>query len=324
MRHCTASTARPQRTWPPKGRHVTRVVLDYELKADYQRFLNRPDRPADATLEDDRAAFAAAHGLTVVDGHLELPDLRLEYEGPDGERGVRDVELVTEHYSRAQLAGKAAAGFAMYRASRPRRPGHARRHALRPAHASRGCSHDGAGTRDGAGGRRLHPAAGPVRRAGGPRQWRLLPPALPDVRRDSSGQEHARLARRPRGAWLGAPRERFRRDRALVYHLAGKDALPHPRGNRQPPPTAVHPRGARASADAPRRRPGAARDCGGTPPNRTRSPTSSTRHRGRTGCRGVAICRRPGARTTGVTVRQFIDKLPIGEAPETGVRRSST
>lgn len=108
-----------ERDLAAEGRHVTRVVLDYELKAEYQRFLNRADRPANATLEVDRAAFAAAHGLTVVDGHLELPDLRLEYEGRDGERGVRDVELVTEHYSRAQVAGKAAAGFAMYRASRP-------------------------------------------------------------------------------------------------------------------------------------------------------------------------------------------------------------
>ncbi len=33
----------------------------------------------------------------------------------DGTRGVRDVELVTEHYSRAQLAGKQQAGFTMYR-----------------------------------------------------------------------------------------------------------------------------------------------------------------------------------------------------------------
>ncbi len=101
-----------------EGRRVTRVVLDYEIKAEYQRFLNRPDRPANATLDDDRAAFAAAHGLTVGDGHLEVPDLRLEFEGPDGERGVRDVELVTEHYSHSQLAGKVRAGFALYRASK--------------------------------------------------------------------------------------------------------------------------------------------------------------------------------------------------------------
>jgi hypothetical protein len=97
-----------------EGGRVERVLLDYELKRDYQSFLNRPNRPDDA---DDVAAFAAAHDLPVVDGHLELPDLRIEYESPDGDLRHRDVELVTEHYSRAQLAGKSRAGFSMYRAA---------------------------------------------------------------------------------------------------------------------------------------------------------------------------------------------------------------
>ena len=96
---------------------VERVVLDYELKRDYQTFLNRADRPADLTQEDDVAAFAAEAKLPVVDGHLELPDLRIEYETADGRTEYRDVELVTEHYSRSQLAGKSAAGFALYRAA---------------------------------------------------------------------------------------------------------------------------------------------------------------------------------------------------------------
>jgi hypothetical protein len=98
-----------------EGGRVLRVVLDYELKRDYQQYLNRPDRPADATLEQDRRAFSEAHDLTVVRDHLELPDLRIEYETADGRLEHRDVELVTEHYSRGQLAGKAQAGFVMYR-----------------------------------------------------------------------------------------------------------------------------------------------------------------------------------------------------------------
>ena len=99
-----------------EGGRVTRVVLDYELKHDYQTFLNRPDH-AEGEAEADLRAFAESHGLPVVDGHLELPDLRIEYETPDGRLEYRDVELVTEHYSRAQLAGKAQAGFTLYRAS---------------------------------------------------------------------------------------------------------------------------------------------------------------------------------------------------------------
>ena len=98
------------------GGRVSRVVLDYELKRDYQTFLNRSDRPAEATLSADREAFAQAHGLPIVDDHLELPDLRLEVELADGSRDVRDIEVVTAHYSRGQLAGKVKAGFALYRA----------------------------------------------------------------------------------------------------------------------------------------------------------------------------------------------------------------
>jgi hypothetical protein len=100
-----------------EGGRVTRIVLDYELKSSYQRFLNREDRPADATFDGDRETFADSHDLTIVGGHLELPDVRIEYQTEDGRCEHRDVELVTEHYSRGQLGGKSKAGFACYRAA---------------------------------------------------------------------------------------------------------------------------------------------------------------------------------------------------------------
>jgi hypothetical protein len=100
-----------------EGGRVERIVLDYELKRDYQTFLNRPERPEGTTARDDMHVFAEAAKLPIVDEHLELPDLRIEYETADGRLEYRDVELVTEHYSRGQLAGKSAAGFALYRAS---------------------------------------------------------------------------------------------------------------------------------------------------------------------------------------------------------------
>jgi hypothetical protein len=99
------------------GGHVRRVSLDYELKHDYQAFLNRQDKPDGVSFDDDMEAFAAAHHLPVIDGHLELPDLRIEYDTADGRIETRDVEVVTEHYSRAQLAGKARAGFSLYRSA---------------------------------------------------------------------------------------------------------------------------------------------------------------------------------------------------------------
>ncbi len=98
-----------------EGGRVTRVALDYELKRDYQVFLNRRERPHEDSVQDAREAFARECSLPIIDGHLELPDLRIEFEGADGIRAHRDVELLTEHYSRGQLSGKARAGFVTYR-----------------------------------------------------------------------------------------------------------------------------------------------------------------------------------------------------------------
>ena len=100
-----------------EGGLVTRVVLDYEIKREYQQFLNRSGRPADAHAAQERLAFAEAHDMKVIRGHLQLPDLRIEYENEEGRLEYRDVELVTEHYSRGQISGKARAGFTCYRAS---------------------------------------------------------------------------------------------------------------------------------------------------------------------------------------------------------------
>jgi hypothetical protein len=97
------------------GGRIERVVVDAELKREYQTFLNRPDRD-DEDHADDMRAFADAWELPIIDDHLALPDLRIEYETPDGRLEHRDVELVTEHYSRGQMASKASSGFSMYRA----------------------------------------------------------------------------------------------------------------------------------------------------------------------------------------------------------------
>jgi hypothetical protein len=98
-----------------RGGVVERVVLDYELKADYQSFLNRADRSADASLEVDRAAWASAHHLQLVEGELRLPDFRVEYRDADGGARHQDVEYATRHYSAKAIAAKARAGFAVYR-----------------------------------------------------------------------------------------------------------------------------------------------------------------------------------------------------------------
>ena len=111
-----------------RGGRVDRVVLDFEFKRDYQKFLNRKDRPDPPDLGADMRAFADEHHLPIVDGHLELPDLRIEYQDDDGRFTHRDFELVTEHYSRSQIAGKEKAGFFCHRGAGGRvRGGNARR-----------------------------------------------------------------------------------------------------------------------------------------------------------------------------------------------------
>lgn len=49
-----------------------------------------------------------------MNGKVALPDLRLEYEGPDQELGKVDLELVTGDYHAQALSGKGQTGFAMY------------------------------------------------------------------------------------------------------------------------------------------------------------------------------------------------------------------
>ena len=104
-----------------RGGVVRRVVLDYELKRDYQRFLQdlnrerrRAERDADS-VDREVAEWARRHDLPVVDGHVHLPDVRIEYERPDGERKVEDVEVITPHYRGAYAAAKGRTGFTCYR-----------------------------------------------------------------------------------------------------------------------------------------------------------------------------------------------------------------
>lgn len=104
------------------GARVRRVVLEEELKSDYQRFLQRGNkgrRDGRGEPERDREAierWARDHQLPCHDGHVELPDARIEYVDRDGRPRVEDIEVVTPHYRGAHAAAKAASGFSQYRA----------------------------------------------------------------------------------------------------------------------------------------------------------------------------------------------------------------
>jgi hypothetical protein len=100
---------------------IRRVVLDYELKREYQRFLQahnrgnrrssgRPDRSP-----EEIAEWASRNGLPSDRGHVQFPDVRIEYEHPDGRPDHEDIELATEHYNSRQMAAKCSSGFTICR-----------------------------------------------------------------------------------------------------------------------------------------------------------------------------------------------------------------
>jgi hypothetical protein len=103
------------------GGRVRRVVLDYELKRDYQRFLHernrgrkdcdgRPDREP-----EEIARWAREHDLPYNAEHVHFPDARIEYEDRDGRSRHEDIEVVTTHYRGAHAGAAVKSGFTCYR-----------------------------------------------------------------------------------------------------------------------------------------------------------------------------------------------------------------
>jgi hypothetical protein len=109
-----------------RGARIRRVLLDDELKRDYQSFLqdsNRGRRESDGRPHRERdeiEQWAHEHHLPVEDGHVQFPDVRIEYDERDGRRAIEDVEVVTPHYRGAHAAAKGRSGFTQYRAAAAR------------------------------------------------------------------------------------------------------------------------------------------------------------------------------------------------------------
>jgi hypothetical protein len=104
-----------------RGGHVRRIVLDYELKRDYQRFLQERNKGrADSTGRPNREpeeieAWARDQDLPFFDGSVHFPDARIEYEDQDRHVRHEDIEIVTEHYRGAHAAAASRSGFSRYR-----------------------------------------------------------------------------------------------------------------------------------------------------------------------------------------------------------------
>jgi hypothetical protein len=91
-----------------------RVVLDFELKKNVNRQLAKIQNLSPAERARQRQEIADAHGLTIVNGKIQIPDVRVEYESREQEECKVDLECVTGHYKARQIAAKTAAGFKLY------------------------------------------------------------------------------------------------------------------------------------------------------------------------------------------------------------------
>lgn len=103
------------------GCRVSRVRLDIELKREYQEFLQAPNRRRRDSIGepvrdgDAILKWADRQDLRVIDDSVKFPDLRVEYDRPDGERRHEDIEVITPNYRGAHVSAKLAAGFSCYR-----------------------------------------------------------------------------------------------------------------------------------------------------------------------------------------------------------------
>lgn len=110
-----------------------RVKLDFEIKADVQKDIYRA-RKEDPKREmgDIKQEVAAKHSLPFVDGGIQIPDARIEFDrkaddawSQEADQGTRtggheDIEVLTAAYRRGHLRAKAQAGFRAYASSSDR------------------------------------------------------------------------------------------------------------------------------------------------------------------------------------------------------------
>lgn len=97
-----------------QGGTLKRVVLDYELKRQAYAPLAKARALPRREFAARQTEIARKVGLSIIDGRLVLPDLRIEYIAADGHAMSVDLELATGHYHGSHLRAKAQAGFRMY------------------------------------------------------------------------------------------------------------------------------------------------------------------------------------------------------------------
>jgi hypothetical protein len=97
-----------------QGGTVRKVRLDFELKGA----VNREREAAGKLPEGQRQArlntVAKQHGLMIKSETIQLPDIQIDYETPEGTIAHANIELVSENYRGDAIRSKASAGFKVY------------------------------------------------------------------------------------------------------------------------------------------------------------------------------------------------------------------
>lgn len=107
-----------------RGGTNLRVKLDFEIKANVQKAIYA-ERKADPKrdIAEIKKEIARRLELPFVDGHIQIPDARIEFErkldnnqdpDPGSRTGHEDIEVLTAAYHAGHLRSKAQAGFRNY------------------------------------------------------------------------------------------------------------------------------------------------------------------------------------------------------------------
>jgi hypothetical protein len=113
-----------------KGGTNLRVMLDFEIRSQVWKTINAErDADAQSDLSRVRQQVAERFALPFVDGIIQIPDARIEYDLPrntdqeidqGSSTGHVDIEVLTAAYRAAYLRLKVQAGFRNYAASSDR------------------------------------------------------------------------------------------------------------------------------------------------------------------------------------------------------------
>jgi hypothetical protein len=107
-----------------KGGSNLRVRLDFEIKADVQKAIYAARKAAPKRdMAEIKEEVAERFELPLVDGKIQIPDARIDYDLPREEgqdagqasrTGHEDIEVLTAAYHAGHLRAKAQAGFRNY------------------------------------------------------------------------------------------------------------------------------------------------------------------------------------------------------------------